>query len=66
MLTLPPSNPAQTFFNWRKLALSCLVNVALLVTAVATTGAFYKIRPEAGQLMLPYVIWWVSMAPVVV
>jgi TspO/MBR family len=49
----------QTFFNWRKLALSCLVNLALLTTAVATTGAFYKIRTEAGQLMLPYVVWWV-------
>jgi tryptophan-rich sensory protein len=46
-----------TFFNWRKLALSCLVNLALLTTAVATTGAFYKIRTEAGQLMLPYVVW---------
>lgn len=45
------------FFNGRKLALSCLLNLGLLVTSIATCGAFYKIRPEAGQLLLPYVAW---------
>ncbi len=88
----------QLFFNARKLGLSILLNLALLGTAVATTGApaaesadtvlrasgetaisarsictervhegmytctagaFYKVRPEAGQLMLPYVAWLV-------
>jgi tryptophan-rich sensory protein len=45
------------FFKWRKLGLSVLLNLALLVTSVATTGAFYKVQPEAGQLLLPYVAW---------
>lgn len=98
----------QLFFNGRKLALSCLLNLGLLITSIATcgmqsvhsicrspycsvvpgvisdisrniqfvccmeigavdmnvsgnlglhAGAFYKIRPEAGQLLLPYVAW---------
>lgn len=37
----PPSF-VQVFFNWRKLALSCLLNLSLLVTAVATTGAILQ------------------------
>mmetsp|Transcript_8550 Transcript_8550/g.25605 ORF Transcript_8550/g.25605 Transcript_8550/m.25605 type:complete len:259 (-) Transcript_8550:296-1072(-) len=45
------------FFNMRNLSLSVLVNLALLATSLATQGAFYRVHPEAGQLMMPYIIW---------
>lgn len=45
------------FFNSHNLALSCLVNLSLLATSLATQGAFYRILPEAGQLLLPYIVW---------
>lgn len=47
------------FFNTHNLALSCLVNLSLLGTSLATQGAFYRILPDAGQLLLPYIIWLV-------
>ena len=32
---------------------------AEIVSWHGATGAFYKVRPEAGQLLLPYILWLV-------
>lgn len=47
------------FFGGKKLGTSVAVNFALLITSAATCGAFYKVLPEAGQLLLPYLAWLV-------
>jgi tryptophan-rich sensory protein len=36
---------------------SLLLIVAMLVTVIATTRAFWRIRPVAGALLLPYIAW---------
>ena len=50
------------FFAWR-LGLVALVDiVALLALIVATIAAFWRIRPLAGALLLPYLAWVVYAA----
>ncbi|MFG6460274.1 TspO/MBR family protein [Roseateles sp. DXS20W] len=45
------------FFGWRQGALA-MVDVVLLLALVAiTAAAFWRIRPLAGGLLLPYLAW---------
>lgn len=45
------------FFEWRQ-GLLAFVDIALLTVAlIATTVAFWRIRPLAGALLLPYLGW---------
>jgi len=45
------------FFRWRTGALSFADVVLLLVLLAATVVAFWRIRPLAGILLLPYLGW---------
>jgi benzodiazapine receptor len=45
------------FFAMHKIMLAFGLIVAILLWAGATTVAFWKIRPVAGALMLPYLAW---------
>ena len=45
------------FFRWRTCALAFLDTVLLLLLLVATIAAFWRIRPLAGVLLLPYLGW---------
>ncbi|WP_162257101.1 TspO/MBR family protein, partial [Sphingomonas sp. Root720] len=45
------------FFAMHKIMLAFGLIVAILFWAGATTVAFWRIRPVAGMLMLPYLIW---------
>ena len=45
------------FFGWRLGALSFADILILLVLIVATITAFWRIRPLAGGLLLPYLLW---------
>lgn len=45
------------FFRWRSGALAFADVVLLLALLVATVAAFWRMRPLAGALMLPYLGW---------
>ena len=45
------------FFAWRQGLLAFVDIVALAVLIVATIVAFWRIRPLAGALLLPYLAW---------
>jgi tryptophan-rich sensory protein len=45
------------FFAWHRGALAFLDILVLLVLIVATLAAFWRIRPLAGALLLPYLGW---------
>jgi translocator protein len=45
------------FFAWRQGLWSFVDIVALLALVVATVTAFWRIRPLAGALLLPYLAW---------
>ena len=49
------------FFGWRLGALAFVEILILWVMIVATTVAFWRIRPLAGVLLVPY-LGWVSFA----
>lgn len=49
------------FFAWRRGALAFVDIVLLWILIVATLIAFWRIRPLAGLLLLPY-LFWVSFA----
>jgi len=46
-----------TFFALHRIMLAFGLIVAIVLWAGATTIAFWKIRPLAGMLMLPYLAW---------
>ena len=45
------------FFGMHKPTLGFAVLVGMLVAAIATTIAFWRVRRSAGLLMLPYLAW---------
>lgn len=45
------------FFAWRNGALAFADIIVLLAFIVATVVAFWRIRPLAGALLLPYLAW---------
>jgi tryptophan-rich sensory protein len=45
------------FFAWRQGALAFIEILLLLVLIVATLIAFWRVRPLAGVLLLPYLAW---------
>lgn len=45
------------FFAWRSGALAAADIVVLLALIVATVVAFWRVRPLAGVLLLPYLAW---------
>jgi benzodiazapine receptor len=45
------------FFAWRRGSLAGLEVVVLLVFVALTLVAFRRVRPLAGALMLPYLLW---------
>lgn len=45
------------FFAWHRGAFAFLDILVLLVLIVATLASFWKIRPLAGALLLPYLAW---------
>jgi benzodiazapine receptor len=45
------------FFAWRQGALALAEIVVLWAVIVATVVAFWRIRPLAGALLLPYLLW---------
>lgn len=45
------------FFAWRRGLMAELEIVVLLVTIALTIAAFWRVRPLAGALMLPYLAW---------
>lgn len=45
------------FFTWRMGAWAFVDVVALVVLVAATLRAFWRVRPLAGALLLPYLLW---------
>lgn len=45
------------FFAWRSGAFAALDVVVLLALIAATAVAFWRVRPLAGALLLPYLAW---------
>jgi tryptophan-rich sensory protein len=45
------------FFAWRQGALAFVEVLVLWVLVAATAAAFYRIRPLAAALLLPYLAW---------
>ena len=45
------------FFNFNNYLAAFVWIVALLILIIATTIEFYKIKPIAGYLMIPYILW---------
>ena len=45
------------FFGSQLIELGLLLLVAILIAALLTANAFRRIRPVAGWLMLPYLLW---------
>jgi tryptophan-rich sensory protein len=45
------------FFVWRQGALAFAEIVLLWLLIVATVAAFWRVRPLAGSLLLPYLAW---------
>jgi tryptophan-rich sensory protein len=51
------------FFAWHRGALAFVEIVLLWVLIVATLAFFWRVRPLAGALLIPYLLW-VSFASV--
>ncbi|MBU2677743.1 MAG: tryptophan-rich sensory protein [Gammaproteobacteria bacterium] len=51
------------FFAWNLGALALVEVVLLWILIVATVRAFWRVRPVAGMLLIPYLLW-VSFAAV--
>lgn len=51
------------FFAWREGALALTEIILLWMLILATIGAFWRVRPAAGALLVPYLLW-VSYAAV--
>ncbi|MBQ8927126.1 MAG: tryptophan-rich sensory protein [Oscillospiraceae bacterium] len=47
------------FFRFRSLLGAVITIVLLLIAVLLMAGAFYRIRPKAGILNLPYLLWLV-------
>lgn len=45
------------FFAWQRGALALLDIAILLVVVAATAVSFWRIKPLAGALLIPYVLW---------
>jgi len=45
------------FFGWHMIDVALVVILAMLVMALTTARYFRRIRPIAGWLMLPYLLW---------
>ena len=45
------------FFEWQLTGLAFIEIIILLSLILWTTRLFYRIRPLAGYLMVPYIIW---------
>lgn len=45
------------FFAWRSGALAAADVIVLLILVAATAVAFWRVRPAAGALLLPYFCW---------
>jgi tryptophan-rich sensory protein len=45
------------FFGWHRVVLALAVIVIMVLTALATTLVFGRIRPAAAWLMVPYLAW---------
>lgn len=45
------------FFAWREGALALTGILLLWLLILATIGAFWRVRPIAGALLLPYLLW---------
>ena len=45
------------FFNQHELGLAFAEILVMLVLIIATTVAFYKIKPVSAYLMIPYILW---------
>ena len=45
------------FFGWHRVVLAFAVIVVMVVTSLATTLVFGRIRPAAAWLMVPYLVW---------
>ncbi len=45
------------FFGWNQRALAFLDILLLWVLIVATLVAFWRVRPLAGALLIPYLLW---------
>ncbi|HEU4763175.1 MAG TPA: TspO/MBR family protein [Gemmatimonadales bacterium] len=45
------------FFAWHRLDLAAVEIVVLWVAIAATIVAFWRVRPAAGALLLPYLAW---------
>lgn len=45
------------FFGWRQGALAMVDVVLLLALVAVTAAAFWRLRPLAGALLLPYLAW---------
>jgi tryptophan-rich sensory protein len=45
------------FFAWHRGALAFADIVILWIMIVATTIAFWRVRPVAGALLIPYLLW---------
>ena len=45
------------FFKFRMIDLALIVIIAMLVLAAVTANLFRRLRPVAGWLMLPYLLW---------
>ncbi|HEX5871444.1 MAG TPA: TspO/MBR family protein [Longimicrobium sp.] len=45
------------FFAWRQGAMAFADIVLLCVLVAATIAAFWRVRPVAGALLLPYLLW---------
>ncbi len=47
------------FFRFQLIGLSVAVILLMTVMVIWTTVAFYRIKPLAGYLMIPYIVWLV-------
>jgi tryptophan-rich sensory protein len=45
------------FFGMHLMSVALIVIVAMLLAAIATTVLFWRVRPVAGALLLPYLVW---------
>ncbi|HUD30744.1 MAG TPA: TspO/MBR family protein [Novosphingobium sp.] len=45
------------FFGAHLMSVALVVIVAMLLAAIATTVLFWRVRPVAGALLLPYLVW---------
>lgn len=45
------------FFDQHRMGLAFIQIIVLLLLIIATTISFYRIRPQAAGLMMPYILW---------